>query len=200
MSFEVSGLSRNQVSELISKQAGKDLFQSVLERFKALSVVWDSSAQPARWSWKTEEIKLHPSLEKDPEKLQFFLIFELCNASRTHEFKAIQASNSEDFVEAVERIEYASLLETIRILATSRVPYLESFDEHYLFQQLQGHSARIAQEYHPRAVYKGKISSLNDQEKKILLACLKCKLKKDQKRFDKFYPYLPEPFKDLQFS
>ncbi|MCP5505974.1 MAG: hypothetical protein H7A38_03725 [Chlamydiales bacterium] len=190
------------VSELCLDQA-KKLFperEDLLQIAETSSIVWDEGASPANWSWDTKEIKLHPTLEKDPEKLLFFLLFELCNAARTSEFKAIKATNVEDFVEAVERVEYASSLEATRILGSRRFPQFDSFEHHYLYQQLQGHSERIAKENFPHLEYHGSISSLSKQEKAVLLACLQCQLKGDKERFSQFHLYLPEQFKHLQFS
>lgn len=175
------------LDEVAQTTEGQDLMQRIQNQW---DVLLDERAQPAECLWGKRVIRIHPDLLKDRDQLKSYLIFEMCNAARAHEFDAIQADNVEDYVKQFEQIEHASYLETSKIFPNPGFTSFTDFSDHYLWQQLNGHSHRVAQANYPQETYKGTFQALSDRQRLILEGCLKSKCAQKPEWFQKFFTLL----------
>ncbi len=122
----------------------------------------DSSLK-AKLLIESNTIELHPTLKGRPiEEILPYVLFELCNASVKDEVDTIlrQAplQDTDAFVEQIERLEYSSAQKTHALVSKwilqqkcpHETPYgnvHNNFKDHYLLQQLVGHSESIAVRY-----------------------------------------------------
>lgn len=170
------------------------LLTHVQEHFGTLEVGFKKiGPRPAKWSWKDETLWLNPEFYQTASKADAlaYFIFELCNATRTAQFKALERNPKgvESFVKEFERLEHHSLLETqqyMKELVGEDVHYalkdtFQDFPSHLLVQELSGHSEAIAQKAFPESDYHGTwpcpLSTISTPERQILLTMLSCHLR-----------------------
>lgn len=141
----------------------EDVPLTVLE---TLGIVHSQLPYPAWWDGSTQTIYLsydHGYGQYDifdQEDLQTAsLLFELHNAVKSSEMLALAALEIDDYVRSFEELEFQSTQETakdIEVLVEKGAfnPTLNefkavypSFELHYLFQQVSGHSQEIARRY-----------------------------------------------------
>lgn len=182
------------LDEVAQTAEGQYLMQRIQNQW---DVVFDERAQFAECLWGKKVIRIHPNLLEDRAQLKSYLIFEMCNAARAREFSAIRAKNVEDYVEQFERIEHASYLETSKIFPNLGFTSFTDFSDHYLWQQLNGHSHRVALGNYPQETYRGMLQALSDRERQVLEGCLKSKWAQNPEWFQKFFALLPSKFRDL---
>lgn len=117
----------------------------------------------ACWNPRSRAIVLNGSHQRSRGSLIRSILFELHNARSNEELLELQRQaaqgelSKESFVEAVETIEYGNVLETSRMLEEgiamnifprdADYPIEMGFREHYMLQQLTGHSQQIARSY-----------------------------------------------------
>lgn len=142
----------------------------------------------AHWDWQDKTLYLSAEEEEESDQIQTYL-FELHNAAHTSKFKDLgeqeETLGADAYVQEFEEVEYASAKFTqtrLEILADSFEFDLDqstfkalypSFELHYLFQQIAGHSQIIADRYQKRhptmPPYKGTWKfPLDPQSKKLL--------------------------------
>lgn len=123
----------------------------------------------ASWSWEDKTITLNSAFYSYPQAKQITsIIFELCNAEQSDDFKALphEASTKvDDFVFFFEKLEHRSALKT-KLIADQILDkdenrfqcVQEDFNLHYALQQISGHSEFIAHHYFPDKPYRGSLS------------------------------------------
>ncbi|MCB1109988.1 MAG: hypothetical protein KDK64_03335 [Chlamydiia bacterium] len=137
-----------------------------LSALEKLGIVHSQLPYPAWWDGNTQTIYLSydhgygQSDIFDHEDLQTAsLLFELHNAVKSSEMLALAALEIDDYVRSFEELEFQSTQETAKDIEAlvekgAFNPTLNefkavypSFELHYLFQQVSGHSKEIARRY-----------------------------------------------------
>lgn len=117
----------------------------------------------ARYCYANNTIDLSAKLEnRSIEQIVPYLVFELNNARQSSRFREIDEmcgkNGLEETVCQIEKCEYASAIETNRLIQkwvnesklSKTAPFfriLPNFKDHYLYQQICGHSQQIADRY-----------------------------------------------------
>ena len=148
-----------------------------------------SSSFPQEICWVPQRKRVEISASFAEKSLGTFLpavIFELSNASRDEQFseldKAVVSKKclKERYITAVERFEHKSQLETSEIVQAfvndDKLPQesdyrvvMDDFDSFYLFQQFDGHTRKVEEEYHrlnpsgSEEVYRGTLAQAADE-------------------------------------
>jgi len=146
---------------LFAEKAAASLVQkaqlSVPDLQIALGEQLRNTQVPASWDPSRKTIFLSPLL-KTLEDMAAALIFELVNVSADNRFRRLDESAKEnlltksEYVEAVEYEEFQTAKKTEELVHTlfpkrPKPLRLSQFADHYRYQQLCGHSARIAKQY-----------------------------------------------------
>lgn len=173
---------RPVLDTLLTRKEVRKLMQEVVNQLGKISIEVNEKAAPACWNWKDKKIKVHPTLTQEGKERELisYVIFEMCNAKRTHSFQSLSRLEDVDsFVEAFERLEHASYLDARALDDNPHFGSFQDFEKHYSLQQLAGHSERVAKAYFPDSSYRGTLQTpleeLSPEQKalgKIYLQCL----------------------------
>lgn len=145
---------------------GKELVDSVKNQGAFGIVVTHSSLSQkfgAYWDPQQRLISLNPSAHSSQGELIGSLIFELHNALNSARFDHLDhlattgQINKENYIATVEKLEFENSINAANIAKkgiqmgvlpnTSQLPTYKSFQEHFYYQKLAGHSAWVGHVY-----------------------------------------------------
>lgn len=178
-----------------------ELFQKAASQGIPIKIKFQSdllNREFARYCYGSNTIALSSQLQdRSIDQIVPYLVFELNNARKSSQFKEIdekcEDAGIEETVRRVEQCEYDSALETNRLIqkwiAENKLPettafcrVFPNFRDHYLFQQISGHSQQIADRYTNRfsSCYQGTWKVIPSQDEIPLLKfLLELKMLKD---------------------
>lgn len=147
-----------------------EILAKIRKQFGKINIeIGPCSGNKALWILKSRTVKIDTSvLKKSEANIIAYIVFELINASKTTDFKAIIANvnDVENFVRSIEQVEYNNGLSTKKIV--SKIVGTEAdfdfkhicptFDLHYALDQIKGHSERLAKTFFPSNEYRGTLA------------------------------------------
>lgn len=186
------------LKDLCRNSSSKEILSKIVAEQGKLTVRYHDFNDMAEWDWKKKTISLNTALMLATKANQLaYLLFEICNASKTAEFTQIiqNTTNVEEFVERFERLEHQSALKTnelaVAILGENESFHLKyinpDFTHHYALEQISGHSEQIASRYFPGQPYEGtlyhRLSALSIRERVQIYALLYHRLRSSPQEF-----------------
>ena len=172
---------------LLSDTEGALLYNNLEEKGGKIETLTQLPDQAkASWSWAQNTVQLDASLLENIPNMLGYLAFELSNAAQTSVFQQIASDSSlslDDRVRQIEAWEYQSAIRAHHLVHRILGPdvdfdlkYLcDSFDTHYLLQQLSGHSKILAEKCQkPGEIYTGTpgFQNLTKEQKDCLYGLL----------------------------
>lgn len=168
-SFEIRHVDKaaqSVVDFIASDPESSSLLQAAATQSNPLMIRFQTDlneSEFARYCYANNTIDLSTKLEdRSIEQIVPYLLFELNNARQSSRFREIDETcgkiGLEETVSQIEQCEYASAIETNRLLQKwikeGKMPkaspfsrILPNFRDHYLYQQISGHSQQIADRY-----------------------------------------------------
>lgn len=165
MGIECSPELKESVIQIQKLSEGRELIAKVQQEGQIRILVNNVTSDQFAAFWDPDNRHIYVTLypDREPGSLIGSILFELHNAlvsSKLDYYDSLATQGKisrEDYVEAIERLEYQNSLNTAKIAESgiraglfhrgARLPTYSSFEEHFRIQKMGGHSAWIARNY-----------------------------------------------------